>query len=152
MTGQEQIHTGGCMCGAVRYEVTGEPREVGYCHCRMCQKSLGNLFGTFAIFARQGFRFTRGEPTFYASSRHKQRSFCSICGSPLTMWNADRAIQNHVSIMLGTLDHPELFPPEKYAGNHSGIESQVSWFHIDDGLPRWKTEDAPLYIPPGGAS
>jgi hypothetical protein len=54
--------------------------------------------------------------------------------------------------MLGTLDHPELFPPEKYAGNHSGIESQVSWFHIDDGLPRWKTEDDPLYIPPGGAS
>jgi hypothetical protein len=68
------------------------------------------------------------------------------------MWNADKAIQNHVGIMVGTLDHPELFPPEKYAGNHSGIESQVPWLHIEDGLPRWRTEDDPWYIPPRGAS
>ena len=150
MTEREKKHTGGCMCGSVRYEVTGEPRDVGYCHCRMCQKSLGNLFGIFAIFEREGFRFTKGEPAFYCSSRPKQRSFCPICGTPLTMWNANKAIQNHVGIMVGTLDHPELFPPEKYSGNHSGIESQVPWFHIEDGLPRWKTEDDPWYIPPSG--
>ena len=51
--------TGGCACGAVRYEVTGTPDEVGYCHCRMCQKHLGNLFGTFAIFRRDAFKFTK---------------------------------------------------------------------------------------------
>lgn len=143
-------HTGGCLCGSIRYEVTGEPREVGYCHCRMCQKSLGNLFGVFAIFERSSFQFTKGEPTFYRSSHAKQRSFCPNCGSPLTMWNADKAIQNHVGILVGTLDHPELFAPERHSGNHSGIESQVSWFHIEDGLPRWETEDDPSYVAPGG--
>ncbi len=147
MTDQDKKHTGGCLCGAIRYEVTGEPSEVGYCHCRMCQKALGNLFGVFAIFKRAGFQFTKGEAAFYRSSPHKQRSFCPNCGSPLTMWNADKSIQNQVGILVGTLDHPELFPPERYAGNHSGIESHVPWFRIDDGLPRWKTEDDPLFIP-----
>lgn len=148
MTGQSEMHTGGCLCGAIRYEVTGTPSEVGYCHCRMCQKALGSVFGVFAIFAHRGFRFTAGEPTFYRSSPPKERSFCPACGSPLTMWNADTANRPHVAIMLGTLDNPELFPPKNYAGNHSGIESALSWFHIDDGLPRWRTEDDPLYIKP----
>lgn len=142
----EKKRAGGCMCGAVRYEVTGEPSEVGYCHCRMCQKILGNLFGMFAIFNHDGFQFTRGEPKFYRSSEPKQRSFCGDCGSPLTMWSADTKIRKNVGIMLGTLDHPEEFPPAKYSGNHSGIESQVPWFQVDDGLPRWKTEDDPHYI------
>jgi hypothetical protein len=68
------------------------------------------------------------------------------------MLNADKAIQCHVGIMVGTLDHPELFPPGTYSGSHSGIESQVPWFHIEDGLPQWKTEDDQLYIPTGGDS
>jgi hypothetical protein len=147
MTEEETKHMGGCMCGSIRYEVSGEPSEVDYCHCRMCQKILGSVFGVFAIFERKGFRFTRGEPTFYRSSRHKQRSFCSTCGSPLTMWNADTAIQNAVGIMLGSLDCPELFPPEEFSGNHSGIESRIPWFHLEDGLPRWMTEDDPSFIP-----
>jgi adenylate cyclase len=152
MTDQEKTHTGGCMCGSVRYEVAGEPMEVGYCHCQMCQKSLGSVFGVFAIFDRQGFRFTEGEPRFYRSSHAKQRSFCPNCGSPLTMWNADKAIQTHVGILIGTLDHPEHFPPERYSGNHSGIESQVPWFKMDDGLPRRKTEDDQWYVSPNRGS
>lgn len=143
-------HTGGCLCGSIRYEAMGEPTEVGYCHCRMCQKSLGGLFGVFVFFDRQKFLFTAGDPTFFRSSPLKERSFCPNCGSSLTMWNADKGNQNHVAILVGTLDHPEHFPPEKYSGSHSGIESQVPWFRIADGLPRWKTEDDPWYIPPGG--
>ncbi len=42
--------TGGCMCGAVRYEATEPPQKVGYCHCRMCQKWTGNLFFPYAMF------------------------------------------------------------------------------------------------------
>lgn len=145
-----ETYTGGCLCSAIRYEVTGRPIEVGYCHCRMCQKALGSVFGVFAIFAHHGFRFTKGKPNFYRSSPPKQRSFCPACGSPLTMWNADTGIRRHVAIMLGTLDQPELFPPAEHAGSHSGIESAVSWFHVDDGLPRWRTEEDPLYIAPGG--
>lgn len=139
-------HTGGCLCGAVRYETTSAPSEVGYCHCRMCQKALGSVFGVFAVFPHDSFRFTTGVPTFYRSSPPKQRSFCPTCGSPLTMWNADAAIRRHVAIMVGTLDNLELFSPAEHGGNHSGIESAVTWLHIDDGLPRWRTEDDPLFI------
>ena len=150
MPANAETHTGGCLCGAIRYEVTGPPSEVGYCHCRMCQKALGSVFGVFAIFSRPGFRFTAGEPAFYRSSPPKERGFCPACGSPLTMWNADASNRPHVAIMLGTLDHPEQFSPARYAGNHSGIESALPWLHIDDGLPRWRTEDDPLYIGPKG--
>ena len=64
------------------------------------------------------------------------------------MWGSDAVKQKHVGIMVGGLDHPENFPPEKYAGNHSGIESQVPWLKIDDVLPRWRTEDDPMYVAP----
>ncbi len=53
--------TGGCMCGAIRYEATEPPQEVGYCHCRMCQKATGNLFYPYATFRSDAFRFTQGE-------------------------------------------------------------------------------------------
>lgn len=152
MPEQDKTHTGGCRCGSIRYEVAGEPMEVGYCHCRMCQQSLGSVFGVFAMFERQGFRFTAGEPRLYRSSHAKERGFCSNCGSPLTMWNADVAIRKHVGILIGTLDHPELFPPVRYAGNHSGVESQVPWFKMDDGLPRMKTEDDQWHVFPNHGS
>ena len=45
-------------------------------------------------------------------------------------------------VMIGSLDHPEVFPPK----SHSGIESQVPLLKIDDGLPRWTTEDDPYFI------
>jgi hypothetical protein len=88
------------------------------------------------MFEHKAFRFTQAEPSFYCSSRLRERSLCPNCGSPLIMWNADKASQNHVGILIGTLDHPELYPPEKYAGSHSGIESQVPWLRIEAGLPR----------------
>ena len=80
-------------------------------------------------------RFTKGVPTYYQSSAWLERGFCSTCGSPLGI----RTPQGH-SVMVGTLDHPEEWPPNEA---HSGIESQISWNIIHDDLPRWRTEDDP---------
>ena len=137
--------TGGCLCGAVQYEVTQQPDDsmssIGYCHCRMCQKALGGLFAYFVVFSGpnigETFKFTRGEPKYYRSSEWGERGFCSECGTPLVMRDLDS-----FGVMIGSLDHPEVFPPK----SHSGIESQVPWLKIDDGLPRWTTEDDPYFI------
>ena len=126
--------TGGCMCGAVRYEADEPPTTGSYCHCRMCQKIYGNLFGTFAIFRRSAFRVTRGEPKFYKSSEIAERGFCADCGTPLIMSLFGR---DSIAAMVGSLDRPEDAQPKK----HMGIESQISWLAIDDDLPRMSTDE-----------
>ncbi len=133
---------GGCLCGAVRYEVSQQPDEDGgYCHCRMCQKALGGLFGCYVIFDGPNigdtFKFTRENPKYYRSSEWAERGFCSECGTPLVFRDS-----GGFGVMIGSLDHPEDFPPT----GHSGIESQLPWLKFDDGLPRWKTEDDPHFV------
>ena len=140
-----EIHlpiTGGCLCGAVRYEVSQLPDDdVGYCHCRMCQKASGGLFSYSVIFDApnigETFKFIQGEPKYYRSSEWMERGFCPECGTPLVFRDS-----GGFGVMIGSLDRPEDFPPT----SHSGIESQVPWLKIDDGLPRWRTEDDPYFI------
>ena len=150
--------TGGCLCGAVRYEAHEPPLRVAYCHCRRCQRAYGNLFGTFASFRIETFRYTRGEPRFYRSSAWAERGFCPTCGTPLVFLDATDTL----GVLVGSLDHPEHWPPvaghhlgiesqdhpehwPPVAGHHLGIESQIPWLRIDDDLPRWRTEDYPEY-------
>jgi len=136
-------NTGGCLCGAVRYEVTQlqDDDGVGYCHCRMCQKAVGGLFAYVAVFSgaeKSGtFRFTQGEAKYYRSSKLAERGFCRECGTPLVFRHS-----KYVAVMIGSLDHPEDFPPD----SHTGIEGQIPWLKIADGLPRWRTEDDPYFV------
>ena len=132
--------TGGCLCGAVRYEAGEPPFRLLFCHCRKCQMAYGSVVGIFASFYTRTFRFTKDEPFYYRSSAWAERGFCSACGSPLVFRDATDTI----GVMIGSLDHPENFPPTN--GNQLGIESKVPWFNIDDDLPRWRTEDDPEYL------
>ena len=127
--------TGGCSCDAIRYESTEPPIAVGYCHCRMCQQAYGALYGLFATLQRGAFRYTQGQPTYYQSSAWAKRGFCANCGSPIDFWlkgNPDPGV------MLGTLDHPEDWPPDY---GHSGMESKVPWHVITDDLPQHRTDE-----------
>ena len=72
------MRAGGCLCGAVRYEATEPPQEVGYCHCRMCQKWTGNVFMAYAKFRSAAFWFTQGEPNFYQSSAWLDPQFAHL--------------------------------------------------------------------------
>src|ERR1700756_4838437 len=76
--------TGGCQCGAVRYELTARPRGASLCHCRMCQKAGGAPFMAFAPLSITDFVVTRGQIATFASSDIAERGFCSTCGTPLT--------------------------------------------------------------------
>ena len=78
------IWTRGCLCGSVRYEVSGSPTDNnnGYCHCRMCQRAYGGASGVFAVFSDDDLRFTSGKPKTYKSSELGLRSFVPIAERP----------------------------------------------------------------------
>ena len=141
--------TGGCLCGAVRFQITAKPLAAHYCHCTMCQKWTGGPFEVGATVPFEGFSFTKDEPAAYESSPGNLRLFCGTCGSPL----AARAAEDPKLILvhLGCLDDPNLFKPTV----HSFTASQVSWCEIDDGLPR-HAHSAPeigkLWVEMGGWS
>ncbi len=120
---------GGCQCGAVRYEITAAPVEVSYCHCRMCQRATGGPFAVFAGVLRSEFSWTKGEPSYFESSSVAKRGFCAKCGTPLTF---EYLGSKHIAFTVGSIDEPDSLPPNA----HTGCESQVSWLHINDDLPK----------------
>ncbi len=144
--------TGGCLCGAIRYESSEPPVKAGTCHCRMCQKSTGSAFMVMAAFSRTALRFTKGEPKLYRSSSIKEKGFCPDCGSLLFdryLVRTGKSNPDMVWVQLGTLDHPEAVSIDF----HTGVESQLPWVHFDDGLPRYRCdEDADLAVAFAAAS
>ncbi len=134
--------TGGCLCGAIRYESREPPIKGVICHCRMCQKSTGSAFMVAVGFPRTTLQFTKGEPKLYRSSPIKDKGFCSNCGSLLFdqyLVRTGGSNPDKVWIQLGTLDHPEAVS----ITSHYGVESQLPWVHFDDGLPRGRCDEDP---------
>lgn len=121
---------GGCLCGAVRFRVSAEPVESGYCHCTMCQRNSGGPFQVGATVPIEAFAFTKGEPKAYESSPGFMRLFCSECGSPLGFQAKDKPKLAHFN--LGCLDDPNAIKPLF----HMYTSTQVNWCDIADELPR----------------
>ncbi len=95
--------TGGCQCGAVRFRVDGELGEASICHCRMCQKAMGGLFGPFVSVALSDLAWTRGAPKRFQSSNKVHRGFCADCGTPLTF---EFEGGQQIGLAIGALDRP----------------------------------------------
>jgi hypothetical protein len=137
---RKPVLTGGCQCGAVRYALYAEPDSADICHCRMCQKAVGNLFMATAGVPRKDFAWTAGAPATWQSSQIAERSFCAACGTPLSFRYLSR---ERISVTTGSLDDPARARPT----SQIGIESRVPWFHEIAALPATTTADDP---PPGG--
>jgi hypothetical protein len=126
--------TGGCQCGAVRYQLLTPPEHACLCHCRMCQRVSGQPFMAFASVRREHLRWTRGSPSTFVSSNVAERNFCSACGTPLTY---HRVESGSIAVTIGSLDAPEAVRPiEQF-----GIESELSWISGLRALPAKRTED-----------
>ena len=105
--------TGGCQCGAVRYRSTALLDNAHICHCRMCQKAVGNLFAALVGTPNDELVWTRGTPAVFASSDHADRGFCATCGTPLFY----RGKQSpRTGLTIGSLDDPSLAPPAVQVG------------------------------------
>lgn len=139
MAEASQHLTGGCQCGAIRYACSDRPCDVHYCHCRLCQKAFGNVFAVFGSLPRTSLRFTCGTPQFHRSTPYAERGFCRDCGTPLTFAYVR---SSWIAVAIGSLDRPDAVRPEM----HWGIESQVPWLTLHDGLPRKPIEGDPDYM------
>ena len=103
MTGE----TGGCQCGAVRFRVAGALGEASICHCRMCQKAMGGLFGPFVSVRTEDLVWTRGNRKRFQSSNRVHRGFCGDCGTPLTFEYGE----SETGLALGAFDQPDNVTP-----------------------------------------
>lgn len=101
------IHHGGCLCGAIRYQVSGPALGTVACTCTQCQRQTGSPLPTFVRYPLDRFRLTGGAPAAYRASDFATREFCAACGSPL-FWRRDGG--SHVSILLGSFDEPAAMP------------------------------------------
>ena len=112
--------SGGCLCGAVRYESEKPARKTGICHCGMCRKSTGSFAAPWVSILLEDVKFTDREPTWFASSDKAQRAHCSRCGSQIGYKQNDSDI---LYFWVGTTDNPELYPPQM----HCVAEDALSW-------------------------
>jgi hypothetical protein len=122
--------TGGCLCGAVRYEARGAPFHPTVCHCSICRRSAGAPMVAWFTVKPADFAFTSGQPSTYRSSAKGQRTHCATCGTQLT-FKLDAL--DEIDVTAGSLDDPEAVPPH----DHTYTSTQLSWLHLDDGLPRY---------------
>jgi hypothetical protein len=119
---------GGCLCGAIRYQISAEPRSADYCHCSMCRHAAGAPVVARLTVANEYFAWTAGEPAVYRSSEKAERLFCQKCGTQLAL----RDEPDYLDVTLASLDHPEAVRPSY----HIWTTSRISWFEIADDLPR----------------
>ncbi len=126
------VMRGSCLCGTVRYEISGRIEEMHHCHCGMCRKAHGGTFSTYGRIPADTFRFTAGEDSVrrYRSSPQVERSFCGLCGSNL-LWRFDE-LPDLLWVAAGSFDED---PGVRPAG-HIFTGSKAPWHEITDGLPQ----------------
>ncbi|HEY5006352.1 MAG TPA: GFA family protein [Caulobacteraceae bacterium] len=128
--------TGGCLCGAIRYEAASEPIYAGYCYCGDCRKASGSGFAPFMGFAASAVRFS-GEPRVFtckaANGGDSDRNFCTICGG-LVFGGVIGQVEQH-TIYAGTLDDPSRFHPTMAIFNRD----RPDWVLLPPGLTVFET-------------
>jgi len=124
---------GSCLCGGVRYEISGPLSYPLNCHCSMCRKAHGAAFRSRARVKADDFRWTQGAEllTYYESSPGNHRGFCRVCGSPL-LSRFDNDPRSY-GLALGALDDDPGIKP----GFHVFVASKAPWYDITDELPQF---------------
>ena len=122
--------TGSCLCGDVRYTISGDVGDIVLCHCLKCRKAHGSAFSSVAAVDEKYFSLSSNrELNSYESSPGKHRNFCSTCGTHIY---AKRDGAEHIILRLGSVDSalPAL---EK---NHIWVSEKAGWYIIDSNLPQ----------------
>ena len=122
---------GSCRCGDVRYEISGQPVLIEYCHCRSCRHSAGAPLMAWAGFKLDEISILSGDPTVHEPSPGVQRSFCGRCGTSLTIF--DERFPEEVFIALAAFDDAEAPIPEI----HIWRSERLHWLETTDDLPRY---------------
>ena len=134
--------TGGCLCGAVRYECSADPIFMGNCHCRDCQKSSGGAYEPDIGLPAAALKIT-GAVKYYDtkadSGNTLSRGFCPECGASL--FGKTSAMPDLAMITAGSLDDPSLYKPTL----DIFTSSAQPWDHMNPALAKF-----PKMPPTGG--
>ena len=130
----KQKYIGGCLCGRVRFEITGGIQDIVYCHCSQCRKVQGSAFATNGNVDVKGFKFIQGEDelTGYESTRGQTKYFCKTCGSPIISKATSKP--DKVRVRLGTIESDI---HERPLG-HIFVASKANWEDICGDLPQYE--------------
>ena len=131
-----QTRSGGCLCGAVRYESAGEPQFSLQCHCRDCQRASGAPHVAAVRVSSADFRIVQGTPKRYVaradSGNDVTRAFCGDCGPPLYVQVSTRP--DIVGVRVCTFDDPSWFRPEA----NIFMKSAQPWDRGDPAVPAFE--------------
>jgi len=129
------MKSGGCQCGAVRFELIGDPRKVYACHCLECRKQSTSAFGISVLHAPVDLTITQGIPKNWtrdtASGEKMTCWFCEHCGSRL--WHAAGSV---IAVKGGALDEP----PD--VQSHIWTSRRLPWVILPDDVETWPEEPA----------
>ena len=120
--------TGGCLCGAIRYETSAEPVFAAHCQCNDCKKSTGAGHATAGGFPEAAVSFignTKAYATKADSGGTSTREFCPECGGRLTFRSSN--MPGLVLLMAGSMDNPSAITPTSaiYGKRH------LAWDYLD---------------------
>jgi len=127
--------SGGCMCGAVRFELTEPLLGAVYCHCKRCQRRTGSGFSVSGLAQPGSFRLVSGSEAVRAHRPDDgwHKSFCGECGSQLFAQNPEH--QEWIAVRLGAFDED----PGVRPAVHQYVAYAAPWDPLpDDGLPRFQ--------------
>ena len=127
---------GQCLCGGVRYEISGSLSDPHACHCNQCRRQSGHHTVTTHV-KRTNFSLTEERGlTWYRSSKIAERGFCAECGSSL-FWDDD---VEDVYISVGSLNQPT----ELTLAKHIFVDEKGDYYEIGDDLPKFASYDQAL--------
>ena len=124
--------TGGCLCGAVRYECTAEPQVAGHCQCHDCRRTSGTGHASHMQVPADAVTFAgraKGHTTPAASGNRVTRHFCGACGAPV--YSTNSGFPGTVFLRASSLDDPAHFRPQMVVWTASA----PAWDHVDAALP-----------------
>ena len=128
--------SGGCACGAIRYESTAEPVFMLNCHCRDCQRLTGSAFAVNAVYPAAQVETLGegwGERDVVTDAEGSRSWRCAECGTLL--FSDHRMFREHRFVRVGTLDEGERLEPSA----HYFVRSKHPWVTIPAGVPAWNT-------------
>ena len=119
-------HTGGCLCGAIRFTATGPALKPHSCSCKMCQRHSGALTTVWVEFPADAVAWTgpAGTPATYRSSDFSSRAFCQTCGS--TLGAIDDAPV--IALLIGTFD--KTHSADLVPTSHSYRGGRPTWWDV----------------------
>jgi hypothetical protein len=127
---------GGCLCGAIRYQVSGPALQTSYCHCEDCRKASGAPAVAWTFFKTGTLTWLRGSPKV-VNFAGRERSFCGDCGTPLVFF--DPSIPELFETNTCTLDNPASHAPS----DHCWVADEIPWASKLVELPRYELSSPP---------